>query len=159
MIIFQNYDLLHQQCKSATPHPDSFWESCQIHCIAAELFFRTSSWLFFDIICITDHDIFFQIDGFVDPTIRALEVTAVSDIWAAGCRLLTCLAKQWVPPQVYVNDSRQSLDFHAAWTPIQGEYSRFYLSSLNKSKFRRYFPFPMLNGWLISIQDNSPFLH
>ncbi|KIM46351.1 hypothetical protein M413DRAFT_441439 [Hebeloma cylindrosporum] len=36
-----------------------------------------------------------QIDGFVDPAIRALEISAVSDIWEAGCRLLTCLSKQF----------------------------------------------------------------
>jgi len=92
--ILLNHDSPDQQCNSATPHPDSFWESCQIHYIVVGLFLKSSSWLYFNVMCITDHNILLQIDGFVDPAIRALEVSAVSDIWAAGCRLLTCLAKQ-----------------------------------------------------------------
>ncbi|KAF8969481.1 rRNA processing/ribosome biogenesis-domain-containing protein [Flammula alnicola] len=33
-----------------------------------------------------------QLEGFVDPSIRAMEVSAVPDVWVAGCDLLTCLA-------------------------------------------------------------------
>jgi hypothetical protein len=58
------------------------------------VFLRYSSWSSFEIVCTTDHNISLQIDGFVDPAIRAMEILAVPDIWAAGCLLLTCLAKQ-----------------------------------------------------------------
>ncbi|KDR83920.1 hypothetical protein GALMADRAFT_54559 [Galerina marginata CBS 339.88] len=36
-----------------------------------------------------------SVDGFIDPSIRAMEISVIPDIWTLGCDLLACIAGQF----------------------------------------------------------------
>ena len=38
----------------------------------------------------------FQVEGFIDPSVRSMEIAIVPAIWSLGCDLLICLAIRYV---------------------------------------------------------------